>query len=158
MIVRKHYTANLSSEAQETIKAFNAICTADEQCEVVDILYDAMYERIYTKILEERIVKEETSRVKELERQTDQLRTELDQARKTIEKMRGKRVTEINTVASKAERQAAVKELQKEKYHLEFEQVVDTLKRENNLLRNRLRAAAGILRSQGMTKDWLSEY
>lgn len=151
MPIRKTYEARLSGTALELIRLFNDLPSGEEQSQVVDILYDAMYGRNIRDVLSERVISEK-------DKDIAALREEVAAQKKTITALQQTRILRIDTAIPKDERQRLQKELVKEKFEITLQQAVDDLKRENNSLRGKLRNADYLLSQAGIDKPWLKGY
>lgn len=126
MIEKHYYQENLSEGQKEVIEAFNGLETGEEQERIVDILYDAVFERNLKAALSQSILTGKSREVEELQNKVKELTHQVNHWRtKTREALN-------NGITSKAERKAERREIMKE--ILEAETTIgynETIKKQN---------------------------
>ena len=133
MTTRKHYTASLPQEALKLFDIFNGL-TGEEQSAVVDILYDALYERNLRLVLGGRIDESRRHHIDELE---DTVK-KLEQTIRDLEK-RPRNLDVAYASIPKEERKELKKEIVKEYYYRDMVKNLKELRQENAKLKDKLR-------------------
>lgn len=67
-----------SKEVYDLLKAFNALESIEEQEEVLDVIYDAMYRRSYKEVIKDRVVLQKDREISELHAEYGDLRAKLE--------------------------------------------------------------------------------
>lgn len=133
MTIKKRYTSDLPQEALKLFDIFNGL-TGEEQSTVVDILYDALYERNLRLVLAGRI---DESRRRDMEKLEDTVR-ELQQTVRELEK-RPRNLDVAYAEIPKEERQEMKKEIVRELFHRDMTRNLNELRQENTKLKTKLR-------------------
>lgn len=73
-----------SREVYDLLDAFNNLPTAEEQEEVLDVIYDALYDRSYIEVLSERVVMSKTREIAHLNQLISTYEKKIEDQRVTI--------------------------------------------------------------------------
>lgn len=131
--LKKRYTASLSEEGQTLIGCFNAL-PAEEQSLIVDILYDALYDRNLRLVLAARIVQQAKEETEQALRRTE----DLEQQCRELEK-RPRSLDALYGSIPKEERKEYKKEITRELIYRDMTRNLNSIREENALLKQKLR-------------------